>query len=384
MDFETFVSTIKSKHELKTSAETVKIKCEDIEDDDNECPELYPIQNLVITQHDDDDPEVLREVLGRHEISRQPQSTPPNMNSHPPKLQTLQVEPGRRTSLMVVKRQVLDDETEQGSSQSERTNSPMVVIPDYRRSFPDKIRSKSIHEKKQLSPKLNTSIQHDHSFTINSHKVNPKRRNSVGSFADTDESSSSKRYRTQFQDAQGIPCGYCPMHFPDVETLKDHLEETHKASPIKTHEKPENFRCTDCNEGFTSYYYLRKHKDNCEYSLRFKCSQQYCRFRAATVDEINNHMLDAHFSQTKCKICKIDFDSQELYKIHEIQEHSKKENRGRKPKIEVRPEYELKKILMNADSDDEDSTKVQCLQCSEFISPEMLSIHIKQHLDQNN
>ncbi|CAG9804911.1 unnamed protein product [Chironomus riparius] len=393
VDFETFVSSIRAKHELKMSSGVTRIKSEqvDLDDDDNECPELYPIQNLEITHHDNDDPEILKEVLGRHEIVRQ-QTTPLNGNaqSRHPKIQTLKIQSGRRTSLLVPKIQECD-ESEQGSSsnlsQPESTNSPMVIIPDYRRhvrvseSLARKIRSRSIHEKKQLSPELNNSIQHDHSITINQQNVNTKRRNSYASSADS-EDTSNKRLRAQFQENQSIPCGYCPMHFGEIETLKLHLDEVHKSSPLKAYDKPENFRCTDCNEGFTSYYYLRKHKDCCEYSLRFKCSQQYCRFRAATVDEINNHMLDAHFSQTRCKVCKLDFDSQELYKIHEIQEHSKKE-RGRKPKIEVRPDYELKKILAHGESS-EDDKKVQCLQCSELISPEMLSFHIKQHLDESN
>jgi len=401
MDFETFISAIRAKHELKTSSENVRIKSEriDVEDDeDNECPELYPIQNLEITHHDNDDPEILREVLGRHEIVTQPRSSS-NTQSHPPKLHTLQIVPGRRSSLLIPKHQehpIKDDEADQSSNsssssnlqQTESTNSPMIVIPDFRRRIPvteslaRKVRSKSIHMKQRMIPSdLNSSIQHDHAF-INAENVNMKRRNSVASLADAEESS-SKRFRTQFPEARTIPCNFCVMQFSSVAALKLHLDEVHKTSPLKSIDKPENFRCTDCNEGFTSYYYLRKHKDTCEYSLRFKCSQQYCRFRAATVAEINNHMIEAHFSQTKCKICKVDFETQELYKIHELQEHSKKDGRGRKSKHEVKAEDDLRNILLHRESTEGD-TKVQCLQCSELISPEMLSSHIKQHLKESN
>lgn len=120
-------------------------------------------------------------------------------------------------------------------------------------------------------------------------------------------------------------------------SLKIKKEKEHDKLKLKVLEKPKSFKCIECDEAFTSYYYLRKHKEMCEHGVSLRCKFNYCRFRASNMDELDNHASEAHLNQKHCKNCNIEFDTPELYREHEAEKHQKKV-RARKQKFDIKIE----------------------------------------------
>lgn len=165
---------------------------------------------------------------------------------------------------------------------------------------------------------MNKTIQHDHGFLPNLSLI--KRRNTVSTEGPVKQMPILRILPTKTHS-----CTDCYKSFSSRLLLKLHEDKEHSELRLPYLNRRTNyFTCCDCNDNFASYYYLKKHRESCKLALRFKCKVNYCRFRAATLDDISKHQEDIHTTLNyECNECREQFSTGNLLSNHEHTEHGK-------------------------------------------------------------
>lgn len=194
--------------------------------------------------------------------------------------------------------------------------------------------------------KINEKKEIEETFPIS---VLAKRRASVPNPSEVSNIIDDEKNSNRELPTRKFQCLKCEETLPTLEMLKIHEENEHlriKTNPSSTR-TINQFKCVDCGNFFASYYFVRRHRTTCSSTFKRKCTFQYCRYRATTIEEITKHFEMFHANKFKCKVCKDIFTTQAQLIAHQVIKHDMKEEEGKKKRGRKRKDNSFKNIKID-------------------------------------
>lgn len=324
--------------------------------------EIPPIVQPVVVQRNVQSPTIVSASSSKPDINQVQKVNPKVISiSGPLKAIIKSVPQSNQPKEYVIPLKDFIEDKPKTTTMRRQSAAPMTIIHN---TTPDNIMNDEVTSLKDDLPNVdfNSSV---------------KRRASVGTPTAAHQEIKSPTHSNLIRvlPSKEFRCSECLQPFATSRLLKYHEDNglCDKRPQSTTSRALNSFKCFDCNNSFASYYFLRRHRETCTFSLRVKCSYQYCRFRATNPGDIQIHFNEVHGHKLKCKECDANLPSQAALIAHEVMKHGR-EDVAKKRALKQRQARAAKRA--KADLDFDANTLTACSACNLEIPARDLALHM--------